>query len=33
MRKLHTLIARLRRKLALTPQQADIVATIKFPCC
>lgn len=25
--------ARLRRKFALTPEQADQLATIKFPCC
>lgn len=26
-------IARLRRRLALSPEQAEQLARIKFPCC
>ena len=33
MRTFQRLTARLRRKLALTPEQAEQLATIKFPCC
>jgi len=33
MRKLKAIIARLRRKYALTPEQAETLASIKFPCC
>lgn len=33
MRQLKTIITRLRRKMALTPEQAATLATIKFPCC
>ena len=33
MKALKTLAARLRRKCALTPEQADHLATIKFPSC
>lgn len=33
MRKLKSTIARIRRKLTLTPDQATQLATIKFPCC
>ncbi len=30
---LKTLIAAWRKKAALTPEQADHLASIKFPCC
>lgn len=33
MNTLRKIAARLRRKLALTSEQADLIATIKFPCC
>ncbi|PJI85370.1 hypothetical protein BC777_3372 [Yoonia maricola] len=33
MKTLKQIIMRLRRKAALTPEQAEILATIKFPCC
>jgi len=33
MRLLRDRFARLRRKLALTPEQAEALAHIKFPCC
>ncbi len=33
MKRLTQIIAHLRRKSALTPEQADHLATIKFPCC
>lgn len=33
MKTLRHAAARLRRKLALTPEQAEQLATIKFPCC
>ena len=33
MKIFKTLAARLRRKFALTPEQANQLATIKFPCC
>lgn len=33
MTKIKTVIAQLRRKFAMTPEQADLVASIKFPCC
>jgi hypothetical protein len=33
MKKLKKIAARMRRKWALTPEQADHLATIKFPCC
>ncbi len=33
MKRLKTFAARWRRKLALTPEQVEHVATIKFPCC
>lgn len=33
MIKIKQVIARWRHKLALTPEQADQLAAIKFPCC
>lgn len=33
MNKIRTFIGRLRRKLAMTPEQAETLASIKFPCC
>lgn len=33
MRTIRATILRLRRKWALTPEQADQLAAIKFPCC
>lgn len=33
MTRIQQLAARLRRHLALTPEQADQLAAIKFPCC
>ena len=33
MKTLKALAARLSAKCALTPEQADHLATIKFPCC
>ncbi len=33
MKTIRQFAARLRQKLTLTPQQADHLATIKFPCC
>ncbi len=33
MKKLKRTIARLRRKIAPTPEQIETLATIKFPCC
>lgn len=33
MKVIRELVAHLRRKLALTPEQADHMTTIKFPCC
>ena len=33
MKALKELADRFRKKFALTPEQADHVATIKFPCC
>ncbi|CUH78396.1 hypothetical protein TRM7557_01860 [Tritonibacter multivorans] len=33
MPHLHTLLRRLRDKIALKPDQAELLATIKFPCC
>jgi hypothetical protein len=33
MKTLKTLAARLRRTFALTPEQADQLATFKFHCC
>lgn len=33
MKAFRRFTARLRRNLALTPAQADHLATIKFPCC
>lgn len=33
MKALRKIATRLRRKLALTPEQADHLATVKFPCC
>jgi ribosome-associated toxin RatA of RatAB toxin-antitoxin module len=30
---LQTLFRKLRGKWALTPEQAETLATIKFPCC
>ncbi len=33
MKAIRKIAARLRRKFALTPEQADHLATIKFPCC
>ena len=33
MKKLRKIAARIGRKWALTPEQADHLATVKFPCC
>lgn len=33
MKILRRIATRLRRKMALTPEQAEQLATIKFPCC
>lgn len=33
MRLLRRLVARMRRKMTLPPDQAEHMATIKFPCC
>ncbi len=33
MARLRTYIAALRRKWALTPEQAATLTTVKFPCC
>jgi len=33
MRKLQKYFSALRQKWALTPEQAETLATIKFPCC
>lgn len=33
MKILQRLAVRLRRRVALTPEQAEHLATIKFPCC
>ena len=33
MKAFLTLALRWRRKLALSPEQAELLATIKFPCC
>jgi len=33
MTRIRQIISRLRRKLALTPEAADHLATLKFPCC
>lgn len=33
MTNLRTLFTRLRKKLALKPEQAELLAKIKFPCC
>lgn len=33
MKTIRTWISNLRRKAALTPEQADQLASIKFPCC
>lgn len=33
MRRLLQALTELRRKAALTPEQADQLAQIKFPCC
>jgi hypothetical protein len=33
MTSLFKAIARLRRRYALTPEQAERLAHIKFPCC
>lgn len=33
MKALGRIATRLRRKWALTPEQAEVLATIKFPCC
>ena len=33
MKTLKSFAIRLRRKWALTPEQAEVLATIKFPCC
>ncbi len=33
MKTLKRLVAHLRRRLALTPEQAEQLARIKHPCC
>lgn len=33
MTTLRRIAERLRRKIALTPEQAEQLAAIKFPCC
>jgi hypothetical protein len=33
MTKIKTFIMHLRRKFAMTPEQAETIASIKFPCC
>jgi len=33
MEKLKSIFTHMQRKLALTPEQAETLATIKFPCC
>ncbi len=33
MKKLMSTLQKLRRKAALTPEQAEQLAHIKFPCC
>lgn len=33
MTTLTTLFDRIRKKLALKPEQAELLAKIKFPCC
>jgi len=33
MKTLKRIAKRFRRKIALTPEQVDLLATIKFPCC
>lgn len=33
MKALKKMAHRLRRKWALTPDQAEVLAAIKFPCC
>ena len=33
MKILKRMLHGLRRKLAVTPEQAEHLATIKFPCC
>ena len=33
MKQLRKTIARLLRKVTLTPEQSDQLAQIKFPCC
>lgn len=33
MKSLRRIVARWRGKAALSPEQAELLATIKFPCC
>lgn len=33
MKTITRIVGRFRRKWALTPEQAEQLATIKFPCC
>lgn len=33
MKKIKVIFIHFWRKVALTPEQADTLATIKFPCC
>lgn len=33
MKTLKKIATRLRRRWALTPEQAERLATVKFPCC
>ena len=33
MKTLKQIMTRFRREIALTPEQAKLLATIKFPCC
>lgn len=30
---LHPILSYLRKKIALKPEQAELLAKIKFPCC
>jgi len=33
MKRLKKIVAHLRSKCVLTPEQADHLASVKFPCC
>jgi hypothetical protein len=33
MNQLRNFLDAMRRKMTLTPEQAETLATIKFPCC